>query len=67
VPFRQPLASFVEQFYSTASLAREWMSAEESAAFGRAVADIVAPYAVGGLLEMDVVAQLAWGRPTAGT
>jgi len=67
VPFRQPLASFVEQFHSTASLAREWMPAEESAAFGRAVADIVAPYAVGGLLEMDVVAQLAWGRPTAGT
>ena len=67
VPFRQPLASFVEQFHSTASLAREWMPAEESAAFGRAVADIAAPYAVGGLLEMDVVAQLAWGRPTAGT
>jgi len=63
VPFRQPLASFVEQFHSTASLAREWMSAAECAAFDKAIADIAAPYAVGGLLDMDVVAHLAWGRP----
>ena len=67
VPFRQPLASFVEQFHSTASLAREWMPAEESAAFDRAVADVSAPYAADGLLEMDVVAHMAWGRPTTGT
>jgi SAM-dependent methyltransferase len=65
VPFRQPLASFVEQFHSTASLAREWMSAAESAAFDQAVADVAARYAVGGLLDMAVVAHLAWGRPAA--
>jgi ubiquinone/menaquinone biosynthesis C-methylase UbiE len=65
VPFRQPLEDFVEQFHSTASLAREWMPAEESAAFNRAIADIAAPYAAGGVLEMDVVAHLAWGRPAA--
>jgi hypothetical protein len=67
VPFRQPLASFVEQFHSTASLAREWMSAAESAAFDRAVADVAAPHAADGLLEMDVVARLAWGHPTTAT
>ena len=67
MPFRQPVASFVEQFHSTASLAREWMPAEESAAFDRAVADVSAPYAADGLLEMDVVAHMAWGRPTTGT
>jgi SAM-dependent methyltransferase len=67
VSFRQPVPSHVEQLHSTASLAREWMSAGESAAFDRAVADIVAPYAVGGVLEMDVVAYLAWGRPTTKT
>ena len=62
--FRQPVPSHVEQLHSTASLAREWMSAEESAAFDRAVTGIVAPYAVGGVLDMAVVAHLAWGRPT---
>ena len=67
MPFRQPVASFVEQFHSTASLAREWMSAAESAAFDRAVADVAAPYGAGGLLEMDVVAHMAWGRPAAAT
>jgi ubiquinone/menaquinone biosynthesis C-methylase UbiE len=63
VPFRQPLASYVEHFHSTASLAREWMPADESAAFDRAVADAAAPYASGGTLEMTVVAHVTWGRP----
>jgi hypothetical protein len=63
VPVRQPLAFYVEQFHSTASLAREWMPAEESAAFDQAVADVVAPYAAGGMLDMEVVAHLTWGRP----
>jgi ubiquinone/menaquinone biosynthesis C-methylase UbiE len=67
VSFRQPVKSHVEQLHSTASLAREWMSAQESAAFDQAVTDIVAPYAVGGVLEMAVVAHLAWGRPTTKT
>jgi ubiquinone/menaquinone biosynthesis C-methylase UbiE len=66
ITFRQSLASYIEQFHSTASLAREWMAAEESAAFDLAVADIVAPYAADGMLDMQVVADLAWGRIAAG-
>jgi ubiquinone/menaquinone biosynthesis C-methylase UbiE len=62
VAFRQPLACYVEQFHSTASLAREWMTAEESAAFDQAVTGIVAPYATDGMLDMQVVADLTWGR-----
>ena len=58
------MASYVEHFHSTASLARELMPAEESAAFDRAVAEIVGPYAVDGILEMNVVTQLDWGRIT---
>jgi hypothetical protein len=41
------------------------MTPGESAAFDQAVTGIVAPYAVGGLLDMEVVADLAWGRITA--
>jgi hypothetical protein len=63
VPFRQPLASYVEHFHSTASLAREWMPAAESAAFDQAIIDVAAPYESGGMLEMVVVAHVTWGRP----
>jgi ubiquinone/menaquinone biosynthesis C-methylase UbiE len=65
VRFSQLVPSYVEQFHSTASLAREWMTADESAAFDRAVTAVVRPYAVRGLLELDVVAQVQWGRITA--
>jgi ubiquinone/menaquinone biosynthesis C-methylase UbiE len=65
VSFRQPVTHYVEQFHSTASLARTWMPAAESAAFGRAVAAVVAPYAVDGMLELTVTASLSWGRPLA--
>jgi SAM-dependent methyltransferase len=63
VPFRQRVASYVEQFLSTASLAREWMPGDEGAAFGRAVADVVTPYASDGVLELTAVAHVTWGRP----
>lgn len=63
IAFRQPVESYIEQFHSTASLAREWMPAGESAAFDRAIAEVVRPYAVDGMLEMAVVAHLSWGRP----
>jgi ubiquinone/menaquinone biosynthesis C-methylase UbiE len=64
--YRQPLASYIEQFHSTSSLARELMPAEESAAFDRAIADIVWPYAVDGVLDLQAVAYLTWGRITVG-
>jgi ubiquinone/menaquinone biosynthesis C-methylase UbiE len=62
VLFRQPVHEYVEQFHSTASLARELMPAEESAAFGQAISDLVRPYAVDGVLESAIVADVAWGR-----
>lgn len=63
VRFRQPVKSYVEQFHSTASLARELMSREEANDFDAAIERTVRPWVVGGVLEMDVVATLAWGRP----
>jgi ubiquinone/menaquinone biosynthesis C-methylase UbiE len=65
VRFRQPVAAYIEQFHSTSALAREWMPNEEAAAFDLAIEEIVRPYAVGGMLDMDVVGFVAWGRPTA--
>lgn len=63
--FLQPVESYVEHFFSTASLAREHMTAAESAEFTAAIEDVVAPYAIDGMLAMTVVATLAWGRPLA--
>jgi trans-aconitate methyltransferase len=59
--FRQKVGDYVEQFHSTASLAREWMAADEAGAFDRAVEAIVAPYATDGVLDMAVVAEVTWG------
>ncbi|HEY1642040.1 MAG TPA: hypothetical protein VGG35_15215 [Streptosporangiaceae bacterium] len=65
VPFRQRVPDYAEQFHSTSSLARAWMSAAEAAAFRQAVTDAVAPHATDGIVTVPVVAQLAWGRITA--
>ncbi len=64
VPFRQSVADYVEQFHSTSSLARKWMPAGESAAFDRAIEQLVEPYATGGMLDLAVAASLTWGRPS---
>jgi SAM-dependent methyltransferase len=63
IRFRQPVTSYVEQFHSTASLARELMPAAEATEFDRAVEAAVGPWAVDGWLEMAVVATIDWGRP----
>jgi hypothetical protein len=63
VPFRQSVSSYVEQFHSTASLARLWMPEKESAAFDRAIEQAVQAYATDSMLEMKVVATITWGRP----
>jgi uncharacterized protein YndB with AHSA1/START domain/SAM-dependent methyltransferase len=62
VPFRQRTVDYVEYLHSTSSLAREWMSPEESAAFDRAIAELVAPYETDGWLDMAVAANVTWGR-----
>ena len=64
IVFRQSVADYVEHFHSTASLARELMTAEEAAAFGHAVENLVRPHAVDDVLDLPVAAELAWGRIT---
>lgn len=64
VVFRQPVADYVEQFHSTASLARELMPAAEAAAFDEAVARIARRHAVDDVLTLDIDATLVWGVPT---
>ena len=74
--FKQPVAEYVEQFHSTATLARELMSDEEAEAFDAAVGRIVRPYAVRDgddgdaagemeILSVEVAASVIWGQPVA--
>jgi SAM-dependent methyltransferase len=66
--FKQPVAEYVEQFHSTATLARELMPSEEAEAFDEAVENIVRPYAVRDedgdedVLSVEVAASVVWGR-----
>jgi len=61
--FRQSISDYVEQFHSTATLAREHMSEEEARDFDLAVERAVRPWADDGALELKIVASLTWGRP----
>jgi SAM-dependent methyltransferase len=63
VSFEQDVKSYVEQFHSRASLAREHMTPEEVQAFDEAVIRLVEPWAAGGVLSMKVIARVTWGRP----
>ncbi|MEQ4206120.1 class I SAM-dependent methyltransferase [Actinopolymorpha sp. B17G11] len=62
-PFRQSVSDYVEQFHSTSSLAREHMSEQEARDFDLAVEQVVRPWAHDDMLELAIVATLAWGRP----
>src|ERR1700733_9841802 len=66
VPFRQPLAAYVEHFHATASLARERVRPAAPAACAQAITAVAPPYAAGGMLEMTVLAHVRWGRPVPG-
>jgi SAM-dependent methyltransferase len=62
VSFRQPVSDYIEQFHSTASLARTWLPPAEVAEFDDAVARLVAPHAIDGTLTTSVAATLTWGH-----
>jgi SAM-dependent methyltransferase len=65
VPFRQRTVDYVEYLHSTSSLAREWMTPEEAAAFDRAATEVIAPHQVDGWLDFTVVAEVTWGAVRA--
>jgi hypothetical protein len=63
VAFQQPSRDYVEQFHSTASLARELMPVQEARGFDDEVMDVVGGYESHGMLRMEITATLVWGRP----
>lgn len=65
--FRQSVAHYIEQFHSTASLARFLMPAQEAADFDHEVEALVRGYRDDdGFLTVRTGSWIVWGRPVAG-
>lgn len=61
---RQPVAHYIEQFHSTASLARFLMSDQEADEFDREVEALVSSHQdAEGVLTMRATAWVVWGQP----
>jgi hypothetical protein len=62
------MQEYIEQFHSTASLARELMAPEESERFDNEVTNLVHGHQnPDGTLTIRTTASVVWGRPLAPT
>jgi len=67
VPFAQTVEENIEAMHSKSSLARSAMPAGDAAEFDIQLRAILTPYAdADGLLHMQIVGDVAWGRPLEG-
>jgi SAM-dependent methyltransferase len=66
VDVRQSVDSHIESFHSRNGFSRERMTAADAVAFDRAVADLVAPYAIDGHLTFQEYGLVRWGTPLDG-
>ena len=62
---RQPVGVYVESFHSRNGLSRDRMTPEETAAFDREVAALVAPFVEDGAVELRMRGHIRWGLPSA--
>ncbi len=65
VAFSQPLDRYIEGFHSMSSFAREKMTQEAAAAFDVEVRAAVSPYVKDGIVELQIVGSVVWGRPNS--
>ena len=64
VLFTQSVQDYIESFHSMNGFSRERMRSDLANAFDREVEGLVAPYASGERLELQVTAHVLWGRPS---
>ncbi len=62
VPFSQSVDEYIESFHSRNGLSRDRMGAR-AALFDAELKSLISRHHAGPLLEFDLIAQLAWGRP----
>jgi len=63
IPFRQSLADFVESYHSRERPLRERLAPEAAAAFDADMHAVVAPFRIGGALDLQVRGTVVWGLP----
>jgi SAM-dependent methyltransferase len=61
--FRQSVEDFIVCCHSRVSWNRQMMGDDVAAAFDAALDALMRPFSVEGMLELDVVSELTWGRP----
>ena len=61
--FSMRVEEYVEMIHSMNGFSRERMTEESAAAFDSEVTAAVSPYALGGIVNMELTATVTWGRP----
>lgn len=64
-PFRQSVEAYIESIHSRNGFSRARMTRAAADEFDAAVRDVVAPFAQGDDLHMQVVGTVIWGVPLA--
>jgi trans-aconitate methyltransferase len=62
-PYERTVDEYIDGLHATSGLARDRMGPESTRAFDAAVRTLVAPHAVGGVIELAAGAEVEWGRP----
>jgi SAM-dependent methyltransferase len=60
---RQSVDDYIEGFHGRSSLSRDRMTPKSAAAFDNELRALVEPFAVDGVIELQVVGDLVWGNP----
>jgi len=66
VTSRQQVEDYIASFYSRSSLSRDHMSGADANAFDQQLRTLVEPWSTDGLLELQTVGSVVWGRPRGG-
>jgi len=66
VPFFQSIEDFIEGLHSRSSFARERMGSQEAADLDWKVRDLLLQYHPDGILPLQVVGSVIWGKPESG-
>jgi len=66
VPFRQPVADYIESFHSRSSLSRETMAPGKADAFDAQLRELAGPWGEDGAVVLQTMGDLVWGVPLAG-
>jgi SAM-dependent methyltransferase len=63
VPFEQSVADYVESYHSRSSMSLDRIAPTEAAAFDRQLHALVQPWSRDGVLQLETIGSVVWGKP----